>query len=325
MIKSSKFSIFIAVFIFNSTSYGEIEFNRDIRPILSGKCFECHGPDSNHRKAGLRLDTRDGAIADNDGIKAIDPDKLSESEMLYRIQSDDPEDIMPPPESKKVLSEKEKALISEWINAGGEYQDHWAFEKVKEFVPPKTDNAIKVNNPIDAFIVDRLKETGLSPMDEASKEILIRRVKFDLTGLPPTKDEVDQFLADQSPNAYEKLVDRILELHSYGERMALAWMDAARYGDSSVMHADGPRFMWPWRDWVINAYNSNMPFDQFTVEQIAGDLLPGATVEQKVASGFNRNHATSDEGGAIPEELRVEYVVDRVKNIKCLDGINYGV
>ena len=313
MIKSSKFLIFIAVFIFNSTSYGEIEFNRDIRPILSGKCFECHGPDSNHRKAGLRLDTRDGAIADNDGIKAIDPDKLSESEMLYRIQSEDPEDIMPPPESKKVLSEKEKALISEWINAGGEYQDHWAFEKVKEFVPPKTDNAIKVNNPIDSFIVDRLKETGLSPMGEASKEILIRRVKFDLTGLPPTKDEVDQFLADQSPNAYEKLVDRILELHSYGERMALAWMDAARYGDSSVMHADGPRFMWPWRDWVINAYNSNMPFDQFTVEQIAGDLLPGATVEQKVASGFNRNHATSDEGGAIPEELRVEYVVDRVK------------
>ena len=310
---SSKFLIYIFILLLNSASFGAIEFNRDIRPILSGKCFECHGPDANHRKAGLRLDTREGAVSDNDGIKAIDLDNLSESEILFRIQTEDSEEIMPPPDSKKLLSEKEKALITEWIKGGGEYQDHWAFEKVKESEPPKIDNNNKSDNPIDAFIVDRLNEVGLSPMNEAGKEILIRRVKFDLTGLPPTREEVDQFLADNSPDAYEKMVDRIMKLHSYGERMALAWMDAARYGDSSVMHADGPRFMWPWRDWVINAYNSNMPFDRFTVEQIAGDLLPNATVGQKVASGFNRNHATSDEGGAISEELRVEYVVDRVK------------
>ena len=310
---SSKFLIYIFILLLSSVSFGAIEFNRDIRPILSGKCFECHGPDANHRKAGLRLDTREGAVSDNDGIKAIDPDNLTESEILFRIQTEDSEEIMPPPDSKKLLSEKEKALITEWIKGGGEYQDHWAFEKVKESEPPKIDNNNKSDNPIDAFIVNRLNEVGLSPMNEAGKEILIRRVKFDLTGLPPTREEVDQFLADNSPDAYEKMVDRIMQLHSYGERMALAWMDAARYGDSSVMHADGPRFMWPWRDWVIDAYNANMPFDQFTVEQLAGDLLPNATVGQKVASGFNRNHATSDEGGAISEELRVEYVVDRVK------------
>ena len=303
----------IAYLILGVSSFGAIEFNRDIRPILSGKCFECHGPDGNHRKAGLRLDTRDGAVADNDGIKAIDPDNLEESEMIFRIISEDPEEIMPPPESKKVLSDKEKALITEWIKGGGTYQDHWAFENIQEKSPPKMDSDFKRQNPIDAFIHDRIKGSGLSPMSEASKETLIRRVKFDLTGLPPTKSEVDQFLSDKSPEAYESLVDRIFKSEAYGERMALAWMDAARYGDSSVMHADGPRFMWPWRDWVINAYNSNMPFNQFTIEQIAGDLLPNSTVDQKIASGFNRNHATSDEGGAIAEELRVEYVVDRVK------------
>ena len=310
---SSRLLTLIWFLSLNSSSFGAVEFNRDIRPILSGKCFECHGPDSNHRKAGLRLDNREGAVADNDGVKAIDPENLEESEMLYRIVSDDPEDIMPPPESKKILSDKEKALITEWIKSGGTYQDHWAFENIQGKVPPKLDSDFKIQNPIDAFIHDRIKGSGLSPMPEASKETLIRRVKFDLTGLPPTKLEVDQFLSDKSPKAYENLVDRIFKSEAYGERMALAWMDAARYGDSSVMHADGPRFMWPWRDWVINAYNSNMPFNQFTVEQIAGDLLPNSTVDQKIASGFNRNHATSDEGGAIAEELRVEYVVDRVK------------
>ena len=212
---SSKFLIYIFILLLSSVSFGAIEFNRDIRPILSGKCFECHGPDANHRKAGLRLDTREGAVSDNDGIKAIDLDNLSESEILFRIQTEDSEEIMPPPDSKKLLSEKEKALITEWIKGGGEYQDHWAFEKVKESEPPKIDNINKSDNPIDAFIVDRLNEVGLSPMNEAGKEILIRRVKFDLTGLPPTREEVDQFLADNSPDAYEKMVDRIMKLHSY--------------------------------------------------------------------------------------------------------------
>ncbi|MFL2451657.1 MAG: DUF1549 domain-containing protein [Verrucomicrobiales bacterium] len=246
---SSRLLTLIWFLSLNSSSFGAIEFNRDIRPILSGKCFECHGPDSNHRKAGLRLDNKEGAVADNDGVKAIDPENLEESEMLYRIVSDDPEDIMPPPESKKILSDKEKALITEWIKSGGTYQDHWAFENIQGKVPPKLDSDFKIQNPIDAFIHDRIKGSGLSPMPEASKETLIRRVKFDLTGLPPTKLEVDQFLSDKSPKAYENLVDRIFKSEAYGERMALAWMDAARYGDSSVMHADGPRFMWPWRDW----------------------------------------------------------------------------
>ena len=291
----------------------KIDFNRDIRPILSSNCFICHGPDAADRKAGLRLDTREGAFRINDGVRAINPDQLSDSEFLHRIASDDEDEVMPPPDSHKVLSSEQKSLLKQWILSGAEYKDHWAFlPPVKGNVPPDNTKG-KINNPVDAFILKRLAEAGLAQSAEADRRTLIRRVTYDLTGLPPLPEDVEAFVNDKSPHAYEKVVDRLLGMERYGERMALAWMDAARYGDSSVMHADGPRDMWAWRDWVIDAYNSNMPFDRFTTEQLAGDLMPDATISQRVASGFNRNHATSDEGGAFAEELRVEYVVDRVK------------
>lgn len=307
---------FLVLFIASSVllTADEIDFNRDIRPILSTNCFLCHGPDAADRKADLRLDTREGAFGTNNGVKAIDPENLSESEFLYRITSDDEDEIMPPPESHMVLSSEQKSLLKKWILSGAEYKDHWAFSPPsKSQAAPGSDNARRVNNPIDSFIIGHLAKAGLAQSVEADRRTLIRRVTYDLTGLPPAPSDVESFVNDDSPQAYEKVVDRLLSSKRYGERMALAWMDAARYGDSSVMHADGPRDMWAWRDWVIEAYNSNMPFDRFTTEQLAGDLLPEATVAQRVASGFNRNHATSDEGGAFAEELRVEYVVDRVK------------
>ena len=292
----------------------EIDFNRDIRPILSDNCFACHGPDSHYRKADLRLDTYEGAIEDRDGVRAIDPENLADSEFLYRLVTEDSEELMPPPKSHKKLSAAQIDLLKRWVLSGAAYEEHWAFVKpARPAVPEIAGAGLKVNNPIDAFVIKRLRDAGLFPSAEADKATLLRRVTYDLTGLPPAPAELEAFLADGSPDAYGKVVDRLLASPQYGERMALAWMDAARYGDSSVMHADGPRDMWPWRDWVIKAYNQNMPFDRFTVEQIAGDLLPEATVDQKVASGFNRNHATSDEGGAFAEELRVEYVVDRVQ------------
>jgi len=291
-----------------------IDFNRDIRPILSSNCFLCHGPNAHDRKADLRLDTPEGAVKLRDGVRAIDPGKLAESELLFRIATDDEDEVMPPPDSHKVLSAEQKSLLKRWVLSGAEYKDHWAFLlPVKAKVPPLAEKALQVNNPIDAFVLRMLSKQDLRQSAEADRRTLIRRVTFDLTGLPPVPADVEAFVNDKSPQAYEKVVDRLLSIERYGERMALAWMDAARYGDSSVMHADGPRDMWAWRDWVIDAYNSNMPFDRFTVEQLAGDLMPDATVAQQVASGFNRNHATSDEGGAFAEELRVEYVVDRVK------------
>ncbi|MCP4847488.1 MAG: DUF1553 domain-containing protein [Verrucomicrobiaceae bacterium] len=297
-----------------SASSAEIDFNRDIRPILSSNCFLCHGPNAQDRKADLRLDTREGAVRVNDGVSAINPAKLEDSELLHRINSEDEDEVMPPPKSHKVLSAVEKSLLKQWVLSGAEYKDHWAFlSPVKAEVPQTGGKGLRVNNPVDSFVLKRLEEEGLRQSPEADRRTLIRRVTYDLTGLPPAPDDVEAFVNDKTPQAYEKVVDRLLGMERYGERMALAWMDAARYGDSSVMHADGPRDMWGWRDWVIDAYNSNMPFDRFTVEQLAGDLIPNATVSQRVASGFNRNHATSDEGGAFAEELRVEYVVDRVQ------------
>ncbi|MFT4550927.1 MAG: hypothetical protein ACI8XO_003394 [Verrucomicrobiales bacterium] len=300
--------IFLLVFV-ASAQAAKIEFNRDVRPILSNNCFYCHGPDENHRKADLRLDNRAGAIEERKGDRAIDPTALSDSELIHRILSTDEDEMMPPPETHHKLTAAEKQTLKEWVEQGAEYQDHWSFIAPEKSPVPQNGAA----HPIDAFLLEQVKSAGLGPLPAASKETLIRRVSLDLTGLPPTPAEVDAFVADPSPDAYGKLVDRLLASPHYGERMTLDWMDAARYGDSSVMHADGPRDMWPWRDWVIKAYNDNMPFDQFTIEQLAGDLLPDATNQQKIASGFNRNHATSDEGGAIPEELRVSYVVDRVK------------
>jgi mono/diheme cytochrome c family protein len=287
----------------------QVDFNREIRPILSENCFQCHGPDEHSRKGKLRLDHFENATAK----EAIFPGDPARSEVVARIRSTDPDEIMPPPESHHVLSDDQKALLEKWITEGARYADHWAFISPKNPEMPTASIPDWPRNPIDQFILARIAKSGLSPSPEATKEQLIRRVTQDLTGLPPTPQEVAYFIADTSEQAYEKVVERLLASPHYGERMTLAWMDAARYGDSSVMHADGNREMWPWRDWVINAYNTNKPFDEFTIEQLAGDLLPNATVEQKVATGFNRNHATSDEGGAFAEELRVDYVVDRVK------------
>ncbi len=287
-----------------------VDFNRDVRPILADKCYHCHGPDEGNRKGSLRLDTAKGAAR---VLKGKHPE---ESELVARILTSDPDAKMPPADSNiaKSLTPREIDILKKWVAQGGTYARHWAYEPpVKKALPePLHPNWTR---PIDRFIAARLSQEKLSVSPRADKTLLIRRVTLDLTGLPPTPAEVQAFLQDSSPNAYEKVVDRLLASPRFGERMALPWMDLARYGDSSVFHADGPRDMWGWRDWVIRSFNTNKPFDQFTQEQIAGDLFPNATVDQKVASGFNRNHATTDEGGAIPEEYRIEYVIDRVKTV----------
>ena len=291
------------------TAMAEIDFNREIRPILSENCFQCHGPDEHGRKGKLRLDRFEDATAKD----AIVPGDSMKSEFVVRILSADEDELMPPPDSHRKLNKDQKDLLIRWINEGAEYADHWSFITPSKSGLPVIKNTEWPRNAIDHFALARIEAANLQPSPEATREQLIRRVTEDLTGLPPTLQEIDAFVADSSADAFEKVVDRLLASPHFGERMTLAWMDAARYGDSSVMHADGNRDMWPWRDWVINAYNTNKPFDKFTIEQLAGDLLPDATVDQKIATGFNRNHATSDEGGAFAEELRVEYVVDRVK------------
>ena len=291
----------------------EISFNRDVRPILSNKCFFCHGPSEKSRKAELRLDIEEEAFRDKDGYAAFVRKSVEDSEAWHRITSDDPDEVMPPPEFKKELTKAEINTIKAWIEQGAKWEGHWAFIPVKEPKEPLTEMPQWIRNPIDSFVLHTVKNKNLHPSPEADRRTLIRRVYFDLTGLPPTPEEIKEFLNDHSPNAYERVVDRLLASDAYAERMTLVWMDAARYGDTSVFHDDGPRDMWPWRDWVLNAYKNNMPFDQFSVEQLAGDLLPNPTDDQKIASGFNRNHATTDEGGVIAEEFRVEYVVDRVK------------
>jgi len=292
---------------------GEIQFNRDVRPILSGKCFHCHGPSEKFREADLRLDLPEEAYFEKDGFAAIVPGSTDDSEAWHRIMSDDPDEIMPPPESKKEMTEEEKEIITKWIEQGAKWEGHWSYLPVTKPAIPETSDKKWAKNEIDHFILSKLDDLGMKPSPEADRRTLIRRLYLDLTGLPPRPAEVHEYLSDQSPDAYEKVVDRLLASDEYAERMTLVWMDAARYGDTSVFHDDGPRDMWPWRDWVLNAYRDNKPFDEFTIEQIAGDLLPEASLQQKIASGFNRNHATTDEGGAIAEEFRVEYVVDRVK------------
>jgi hypothetical protein len=286
------------------------DFNRDVRPILADKCYHCHGPDSSTRKADLRLDTAAGAAR---VLKGKNPD---DTELVRRIVSKDPDEVMPPGESNftKRLSPKEVSILKAWVASGGKYSTHWAFTPpVESAAPAVTDPRWK--GTIDRWVRARLVREGMAPSAEADRATLLRRVTLDLTGLPPSPAEVEAFLADRSPDAYGKAVDRLLASPRYGERMAVLWMDLARYGDSSVYHADGPRDMWAWRDWVIRAFNENMPYDRFTIEQLAGELLPDATVAQKVATGFNRNHATTDEGGVIPEEFRVDYVIDRVKTV----------
>ncbi len=289
----------------------DIQFNRDIRPILSANCLDCHGFDAKTRKADLRLDTFEGATADHDGTIAIKPGDVSASELINRILSDDPETIMPPPETKKSLKPEEKDLLRRWIEQGAKYQKHWAFEVPVSPEVPAVAESGWVRTPVDAFILKTLNDRGLKPRSDANRETLIRRVAFTLTGLPPKVAEVDAFLADTSDDAYEKMVDRYLASPRYGEEQARYWLDVARYADTHGLHLDNEREMWVYRDWVISAFNGNLPFDQFTTWQLAGDLLPNPTLEQKVATGFNRCNVTTSEGGAIAEEWLYRYAVDR--------------
>jgi hypothetical protein len=286
-----------------------IEFSRDIQPILADNCFQCHGPDAKARKADLRLDKREEAVSSG----VIRPGRSGESELIRRISSDDPEVRMPPPTSDRRLSEPQKQLLKRWIDEGAKYARHWAFmAPVRPPVPPAPPDA-SVRNPIDAFIAAALAKRGLTQSPQAEPAKLLRRVSLDLTGLPPTPEELDAFLANPSEAAYTASVQRLLDSPRYGQRMVWEWLDAARYADTNGYQGDPTRAMWYWRDWAIQAFNRNMPFDEFTIEQIAGDLLPSPAREQLIATGFHRNHMINGEGGRIAEESRVEYVQDRVE------------
>ncbi|WP_232102585.1 PSD1 and planctomycete cytochrome C domain-containing protein [Gimesia aquarii] len=287
---------------------GEVNFSRDILPILSDRCFHCHGPDHTHREADLRLDQREKATQDRDGTTVIVPGKPEASELFARITTSDPDLLMPPPDShRKKLTKKQIATLKKWIAEGAEWGRHWAFEK-----PLKVDLSSTKVNPIDELVQRKLADEGLTLSQLASKRTLIRRLSFDLTGLPPTSEEVESFINDESKNAYLKLVNRLLKSKHYGERMAMWWLDLARYSDTDGFQGDATRTNWPWRDWVVESFNENKSFDQFTIEQFAGDLLPNATPEQKLATCFHRNHMTNGEGGRDPEESRIDYVIDRV-------------
>jgi hypothetical protein len=293
-----------------------LDYGRDVRRILSDNCFKCHGPDLKQLQAGLRLDTREGATSKlESGKRAITPGKWSESEIIARLTTDDPDRKMPPPSSGKKVSAEQIETLKRWIEEGAEYKPHWAFVTPVRPELPKVSDESWVRNPIDRFVLAKLERVGLKPSPPADKVTLIRRLTFDLTGLPPTPAEVDAFVADNSPEAYDKLVERLLNSPRHGEHQARYWLDAARYGDTHGLHLDNERSLWPYRDWVISAFNKNLPFDQFTIEQLAGDLLPNATLEQRVASGFNRCNVTTSEGGSIDEEVRVRYAVDRTEAI----------
>ena len=307
----------------------EVNFNRDIRPILSESCFTCHGPDEESRQADLRLDIADGATRDLGGYRAIVPGDVDASQVWTRIMSTDPDSLMPPAESHLKLTANQKALLRRWIEQGAKYEGHWAFVAPKLPNVPNVDfsnhrkgsfergeNQGWVRTPIDAFVAARMVKEKMEPSKEAAPTTLIRRLSLDLTGLPPTAEEVRQFVSDYSARgepAYQQTVERLLASPHFGERMAVPWLDQARYADTNGYSIDGGRDMWLWRDWVIQAYNRNMPFDQFLTEQIAGDLMPNATSAQRIASGFNRNHMITHEGGTIPEENLTNYAADRVK------------
>jgi hypothetical protein len=292
-----------------------IDFNFHVRPILSDRCYACHGPDEKARKGDLRLDLEENAFASLDSLEerfAIVAGDLSKSQLVHRITSQDPEEIMPPPESNLELSQYEIDVLKKWIKQGAEWKPYWAFRQIENPEPPKNTDINWGQNSIDKFVLRRLITEGLHPSKEASKEKLIRRLSFDLRGLPPSLEEIDAFVEDDSPNAYESLVDKFLNQKTYGERMAMEWLDLARYADSHGYQDDIERSMWPWRDWVIKSFNNNMPYDQFATWQLSGDLMPDASYEQKLATGFNRNHKITQEVGVIDEEYRVTYVLDRV-------------
>jgi mono/diheme cytochrome c family protein len=291
-----------------------IEYNRDIRPILAENCFACHGPDSAARKGDLRLDLRDAAIAS----KAIVEGKVSESAIIERILATDPDVVMPPPSTHKQIKPEQLELLKRWIENGAPYQPHWSFIPPVAVMPPATKNESWIKNPIDRFVLQRLESIGLEPAPEADRTTLARRAALDVTGLPPTPEMVDEFLKDTAADAYERYVDRLLQSDRWGEHRGRYWLDYARYADSHGIHFDNYREIWAYRDWVIKAFNANMPFDQFTIEQLAGDLLPNPTLDQKIATGFNRCNITTNEGGVIPEEYTVLYTRDRMETTSAV-------
>jgi len=300
-------TLLLSTTLFADDSHSTVSFNRDVRPILSENCMFCHGPDEATREAGLRLDDEQMTHG-----KVLLPGQPDKSELFRRITSDDKDEVMPPRDSGRQLTQADIDVLRRWIKQGGLYEKHWSFIAPVRSELPEVSVSNHIENAIDAFVLSRLEAKQLKPSKRANKQTLLRRVTLDLTGLPPTLDELETFLADDSDDAYERVVDRLLNSPRYGEHMARYWLDAARYADTNGFFVDTERTMWHWRDWVIDAFNNNMPFDQFTIEQLAGDLLPNATLEQKIASGFNRNHMTTIETGAVDEEYRVEYVVDRV-------------
>ena len=301
-----------------------VDFNFHVKPLLSDRCFKCHGPDDRARKASLRLDVREVAFGElPSGRRAVVAGDTGRSELVRRILSTDPKVMMPAPDSHLALTDVERAILVRWVEQGAEWKPHWAFIPPIRPAPPTTRTDGWARNDIDRFVLATLESHGLSPSAEAPRETLLRRVAMDLTGLPPTLADIDAFVGDQSPDAYERVVDRLLASPAYGERMAVEWLDIARYADSHGYQDDGMRTMWPWRDWVIGAFNRNMPLDQFVTWQLAGDLLPSATDEQRLATGFNRNHMQSQEGGVVSEEYRVEYVADRVNTLgRALLGVS---
>ncbi len=301
---------FLAVLTIVPSAAAEIDFTRDIRPLLSDRCFLCHGPDANQRASDLRLDEQASAHA-----LAIEPGKASESELIHRIYSDDVDEVMPPPDSNLKLTAAEKKLLESWIDQGGLYAEHWAFVTPSRPSVPAVRQATWPRNDIDRFVLSRLEQEKLMPRSDADAETILRRVTLDLTGLPPTLGEIDTYLDESAKDpqgAYERLVDRLLASKRFGERMAVDWLDVSRYADTYGYQNDRYRAMWPWRDWVVNAFNKNLPYDDFVTWQLAGDLLPDATRDQILATAFNRNHRQTNEGGSVDEEFRAEYVADRV-------------
>lgn len=302
-----------------------VDYIFDVKPILSDRCYLCHGPDEGTREANLRLDTKEGAYAAIGAKKdhyAIIPGDTVSSQLVFRINTTNAEKRMPPENSNLSLNDYERRVLTRWIAQGAVWKDHWAFTPPKKTGVPSIVNTDFVNNEIDNFIIKKLEEKGINPSKRANKEKLIRRVYFDLTGLPPTIEEIEAFLKDKTPNAYERVVDKLLGSTRYGEHMTTSWLDLARYSDTHGYQDDLERVMWPWRDWVISAFNRNIPYDTFVKWQLAGDLMPNPTLEQIVATGFNRNHKITQEGGVIDEEYRVEYVLDRTNTVsKSLLGL----
>ncbi len=316
IMKKSRLSHLFVAFLFAAphvaADESDIDFNRDIRAILSTNCFACHGPDEKTREADLRIDTAAGAQADLGGYRAIDPENPDASALLARIDSDDPDTVMPPPDSGHTLNDQQKRLLRQWVAAGGHYDVHWSFTPPVKAPLPEVTMADWPRHAIDYFVLAKLEAAGLQPTSDADRYQWIRRVALDLTGLPPTPQQADAFVADNSADAFDKVVDRLLDSDAYGEHWARMWLDLARYADTKGYEKDRPRQMWRYRDWLIDALNRDMPFDQFTREQLAGDLLPQPTTDQLIATAFHRNTMVNDEGGTDNEEFRVAAVKDRV-------------